>query len=33
MQQTIGGVAEFEAALIRSRVLEGIAAAKARGNI
>lgn len=32
MLQVIGGVAEFEAALIRSRVLEGIAAAKARGT-
>ena len=31
MLQVIGGVAEFEAALIRSRVLEGIAA-KARGT-
>jgi len=28
MLQVIGGVAEFEATLIRSRVLEGIAAAK-----
>lgn len=32
MLQVIGGVAEFEAALIRSRVLKGIAAAKARGT-
>lgn len=32
MLQVIEGVAEFEASLIRSRVLEGIAAAKARGT-
>ncbi|MGN0893980.1 MAG: recombinase family protein [Succinivibrio sp.] len=32
MLQVIGGVAEFEAALIRNRVLEGIAAARARGT-
>ena len=32
MLQVIGAVGEFEATLIRNRVLEGIAAAKARGN-
>ncbi len=32
MLQVIGGVAEFEASLIRTRILEGIAAAKAKGT-
>lgn len=32
MLQVIGEVGEFEATLIRNRVLEGIATAKARGN-
>ena len=32
MLQVIGAVGEFEASLIRARVLEGIAAAKAKGN-